>query len=235
MAMYVMLTLIQDQELHHYFSNCHYTDVLITYIPSKNFSIGKLAKISLSILSRDLDHNQAARSLRLTSSDVSIILKVLSSEALSEEEEKESWHILSKDGLVLALRGFCSLESNCAELIKQGGLSVLSAILEGSDAEEHEATLLLLWQLSRHLGSGVVESGDHGLVDRIVDLVRCLPVGEDSGDLSALKVCLPYCLLHALPEGKISVHSDSVCQRSRGSLVIAIGVTCSMKTWFSMK
>ena len=204
MAMYVMLTLIQEKELHHYFSNCCYTDVLITYVPSKNFSIGKLAKISLSILYRHLDHNQAAKSLSLTQSDISIILKVLSNQSLSEDEKKESWHILSKDGLILALKGFCSLKANCIEFIKQGGLGILSTILDGTDAEEHEVTLLLLWQLSYHFGSEMKKMVEGS--DNLVDKIRCLS-SEEGSDLCDLKVCLPYSLLHTLPKGKLFILS----------------------------
>lgn len=89
-----MLTLIQERELEHYFTNCCYTDVLANYALSNNFSIGKLAKISLAILYRHLDHNQAAKYLNLTPSDISIIIKVLFNQTLSKSDEEESWHIL---------------------------------------------------------------------------------------------------------------------------------------------
>lgn len=200
MAMYVMLTLIQEKDLRHYFTNCCYTDVLINYVPSKNFSIGKLAKISLSILHRHLDHDQAAKNLNLTPSDIGIILKVLSNQTLSEDEEGESWHILSKDGLVLALNGFCSLTSNCVEFVKQGGPDVLSTILDSSDdTEEQEATLLLLWQLSCHLGPGMATDAS-GLVDKIRQISA-----EDGSDLCALKASVPVCLLRAIPSSKLIV------------------------------
>lgn len=203
--MYVMLTLIQEKELCHYFTNCCYTDVLINYVPSKNFSIGKLAKISLAILCRHLDHDQATKNLNLTPSDIGIILKVLSNQTLSEYEEEESWHILSKDGLVYALNGFCSLTPNCMEFVKQGGLSVLSTILKSSDTEEQEASLLLLWRLSCCLGPGMATDTD-GLVEKISQISA-----KEGSDLCALKASVHICLLRVLPSSKLIVILVNIC------------------------
>ena len=203
MAMHVMLTLIQEKELCHYFSNCCYTDVLTSYVPSKNFSVGKLAKLSLSTLCRHLDHDQAAKSLSLTQLDVSIILKLLSNETLSENEAKEGWGVLSRKSFVIALKGFCSLKANCVEFVKQEGLGVLGTILDSPDTDDLKDTLLLLWQLSYCFGPEITktieDSGD------LVHKIGCLSTYEGS-DLYALKVSLPYCLLHALPKGKLSYH-----------------------------
>lgn len=193
MAMYVMLTLIQKKELRHYFHNCCYTDVLITYVSSKNYSIGKLAKLSLSFLSRHLDHDQVAKNLGLTSSDVDTILKVLSEQELPEEE-REGWGFLSKNRLILALKGFCSLDANGVKLVKQGGLDVLSNILSDTDDNDQRATLLLLWQLSRH--SETVDAADN-LCNKIGHISA-----DEGSDLCTLKTSLPYCLLRTLPKGK---------------------------------
>ena len=205
MAMRVMLTLIQRKELHHYFSNCHYADVLITL--SSKFSFGNLAKISLAILSQQLDPNQAARSLSLVPSDVKIILKVLSNQMLSECEIKESWHILPKDGLILALKGFCSLRNNCLEFINQGGLGILSNMLDSIQADELKVTLSLLWQLSYRVGH---EMGESNLVDKI----HHLSIDEGS-NLLALKTSVLNCLLHALPEGKQGSCEGEICSHTR--------------------
>lgn len=205
MAIFVMLILIQEKELHHYFSNCCYTDVLINYVPSKNFSIGKLAKLSLSILCQQLDHNQVVNNLGLSQFDISIILKILSNQMLSEDEEKEDWGFLCKNRLVLALKGFCLLKANCMEFIKQGGLGVLSTILDSSDVNDQKATLLLLWQLSYNFRPEMVEDSDN-LVDKAHHLFA-----DKGSDLGALKVSLPYCLRNTIPKGKLFV--GSVCLR----------------------
>lgn len=197
MAMRVMLTLIQEKRLRHYFYCCHYTDILIA-LQSKNFSIGNFVKISLAILCRHLDHNKAAKSLELTPSDTGAILKVLSNQVLFNGEEKEPWHMLSKRGLILVLKGFCLVRDNCLEFVRQGGLSVLSSILDSTVAGSKEATLLLLWQLSYCMWPAMMGKEGHDLVGKI----RHLSSVEGS-ELFALKICVPFCLLRALPESKL--------------------------------
>lgn len=201
-----MLTLIDMKELRHYFQNCCYTDVLIPYVTSKNFSIGKISKISLAILYRQLHSTQAMNCLKLTQEDIFIILKVLSNQAISEEERRQCWNSLSKDGLILALKGFCSLKENSAEFVRQGGLNVLNCILDGDEDSDKEATLLLLWQLSHYLGAEMVENVEIGkeLVDKICNLsvVAKGDEEENENDLLSLKISLPYCLLRSLPQGK---------------------------------
>lgn len=77
LAIGFMLTLILKKTLHHYLRNCHYADILVA-LPSKYPFVGNLVKVSLALLCRHLDHNQLAKSLSLTQSDICIILKVLS-------------------------------------------------------------------------------------------------------------------------------------------------------------
>lgn len=197
MAMFVMLTLIEQEELRHYFRNCCYTEILLSYTPSNNFSIGKLAKISLAILYQHLDKDTAKKQLSLSSRDIDIILKILSDQTLSEDEEMECWHFLSKDGLILSLKGFCSIESNCINFVKQGGVGVLNTVLDCKNEDSLKGTLILLWEISYRYGPKIVEKTKSF---DFVEKIRLLP--EENGDLLNLKVCLQYSLFHKLPEGK---------------------------------
>lgn len=197
MAMLVMLTVIQQQELHHYFKNCHYADLLISYLPSKNFSIGKLAKISLAFLYRQLDPVQATEHLHLSSKDASIILKILSDHELTEDEKTEFWHYFSPDGLTGALKGFCFLKANCDSFLKQGGLHALGSLLDSTDTDVQEATLVLLWQLASTSRSAILQPSEQRA---LVDKIQRLAVGEEC-DLQTLAVCVPLCSVDTLPEG----------------------------------
>ena len=207
MAMYVMLTLIDVKEVRHYISNCCYAEVLISYVPSKNFSIGKLAKIALAILYQQVDHNQAAECLTLTEADIATILKILSSESLSDKEQSEHWDVLSKSGLILALKGFCSLQANTAQFVRQGGLAAISTVLDSEEADNQENALLLLWQLSHFMGPQMFNSSadEEDLVKKVQGLSVAFEE-EDTNkqdDWLALRTSLPYCLTRTLPESKL--------------------------------
>ena len=195
LAMSFMLTLILKKTFHNYLRNCHYADVLIAF-PGKNRLLGNVAKLSLALLCRHLDHSQVAKSLSLTQSDIHIILKVLSNKILSEDEQKVYWHVFTKSELLLALKCFCQLKENCVEFVKQGGLGILATILECGGKEEQEAIVLLLWQISHLIGPNVVQHGGE-LMMKLSDL----PADEGS-DLSILKIVVPHCFLQSLPEGK---------------------------------
>lgn len=195
--MHFMLTLILMKTFHHYLWNCHYADILVT-LPCKNLSIGNLAKLSLSLLCRHLDNNQSEKSLSLTQSDVHIILKVLCNKILSEDEEKASWHTLSKDVLLLALKGFCLFRDNCLKFIKQGGLDIFTTILDSMERDEQESCLLLLWQLSYSIGPEIMGHGGTELLKKLDHL----PASEDS-NLFTLKVLVPHCLLQTVPQGEV--------------------------------
>ena len=196
LAIGFMLTLILKKTLHHYLRNCHYADILVA-LPSKYPFVGNLVKVSLALLCRHLDHNQLAKSLSLTQSDICIILKVLSNKIPSKDEEKMSWHTFTRIELLLAMKGFCLLKDNCLEFIKQGGLSILSSILDSTEKDEQEATLLLLWQLSYSEPQIVGQSGTE-----LMKKVCRLPADEGS-NLFTLTAFVPHCLLQTLPEGKV--------------------------------
>ena len=114
--------------------------------------------------------------------------------------------LVHEDGLILALNGFCSLKENSAEFIRQGGLNVLSSVLDSDKDSDKEATCLLMWQLSHHLGAEMIENSEIGkeVVDKICNLSVAIKEDneEEDNDLPALKVALPYCLLRTVPQGK---------------------------------
>ena len=95
------------------------------------------------------------------------------------------------------MKGFCLLKDNCLEFVKQGGLSILSSILDSTEKDEQEATLLLLWQLSYSEPQIVGQSGTE-----LMKKVCRLPADEGS-NLFTLTAFVPHCLLQTLPEGKV--------------------------------
>lgn len=195
--MFVLLMLIKEKKFRHCFVNYRYVDILSTYVASKNFAVCMLAKMSFAFMYRHVNPTQMEKSLALTQAEMSFILKVLFDQTLSGDKERESWRVLSKDGLILALKGFCSLKDNCVEFIKQGGLDLFQRMLDVSDAEYLEACLLLMWQLSHCMGTEYKDG------NRLAVKVRCLYLDKGS-DLLALADSVVFSLLHSLPGGKLN-------------------------------
>lgn len=200
--MLALLTLIEHREFHHHFKNCFYSDILISYLPSKNFSIGKLAKMSLALLHRHLDKTQADKYLQLSTKDVAIVFKILSKCELSEDEKSEFWHLISGDGLAVMLKYFCCVQKNCDIIIEQNGLSILMDLFNSStDADFVEALLLLLWKLA----SSCLNDPNKSLP--IVDKLRLLKCGDIKKELNTLVNCACYAFNGCIPEGRYCIHN----------------------------
>ena len=200
--MLALLTLIEHRELHHHFKNCFYFDILISYLPSKNFSIGKLAKMSLAVLHRYLDKTRAEKYLQLSKKDVTIVFKILSKCELSEDEKSEFWHLISEDGLAVMLKYFCCVQTNCDIIIQQNGLSILMDLLNNStDVDFVEALLLLLWKLA----SSCLNDPNKSLP--IIDKLQQLKYGDIKEELNTLVNCVCYAFNGCIPEGKYCVHN----------------------------
>jgi hypothetical protein len=195
LAMFVLLMLIKEEKFRHCFVNYRYVDILSTYATSKNFALCVLAKMSFAFMYRHVNPDQMEKSLALTQAEMSFILKVLFDQALSEDKEREPWRVLSKDGLILSLKGLCSLKNNCVEFIEQGGLDLFQRMLDVSDTEYLKSCLLLMWQFSHSMGTEY--KGNIPLAVK----VRCLYL-EKGSDLLALADNVVLCLLHSLPGGK---------------------------------
>ena len=195
MGMFVLHTLIEQKDLRHHFKNCNYTDILITFLQAKNFSIAKLARISTAILHRQLDRSTAEKHLTLSTQDMKIILKILSDTVLSEDETMEFWHFFSKGGLISSLKNFCSVSSNCDTIVNCNGVQLVANLLQTNDADLQEATLSLLWQLSSSCQDiNVKDSCD-------LDCLQELTCSENE-DVNRLATCLLACLNQHFPNGE---------------------------------
>ena len=195
MGMFVLLTLIEQKDLRHHFKSCNYTDILISYLHTKNFSIAKLARISTAMLHRQLDHSIAEKHLALSTRDVKIILKILSDAVLSEDENKEFWHYFSKSGLIDSLKNFSCLPSNSETIVKSDGVQVVRHLLQKNDTDLQEATLRLLWQLNYSCHDVSIK----GSCD--LDCLQELTNSENE-DVKCLATCLLTCFSNCLPDGE---------------------------------
>lgn len=193
LSMLAMLPLTEHKEFRRHLKYCNYTDILISFLPSQNFSIGKLAKVSLSFLHRHLDKTKADKYLCLAARDVMVILKVLDNQVLTEEEKKEFWGLFSHAGLVIMLQNFCHLQKNCNIIIQQNIFDTLAHLVSDADDNMIKAIMLLLWKLASSCHS---------------DLSKATPVIEklkqldwnDKQELKSLLTCVCYAFKKSSPE-----------------------------------
>jgi len=203
LSMLTLLPIISQQDLRHHFKKCYYSEVLVMYLPSKNFYIGKLAKISLVVLHRQLDRSMIDKHLHLTAEDVRIILKALSGEKLTENEITQSWDLLTKDGLVTMLANFCCLLDNCYEIFKQQGLKIVCDLFDTDDNELVEAILLFLWKLKSMCLEQVKTQSE---LSKIVDWTKKLMDDNNiEEDLQKFAASVHYSFADCLPESKYRI------------------------------
>lgn len=208
LSMLTLLPIISQQDLRHHFKKCYYSEVLVMYLPSKNFYIGKLAKISLVVLHRQLDRSVIDKYLHLTAEDVRIILKALSGEKLTENEKTQSWDLLTKDGLVTMLANFCCLLDNCYEIFKQQGLKIVCGLFDNDDNELSEAILLFLWKLKSLCPEEVEWQRE---LSKIIDWTKKL-MGDSNieEDLRKFATSVYHSFADCLPEGKYNSNIGSI-------------------------
>ena len=198
LSMLAILLLTQHKEFRRHFKYCNYTDILISYLPSQNFSIGKLAKVSLSFLHRHLDKAKAEKYLTLSARDVRIILKLLSNQELTEEEKKEFWGPFSHDGLIIMLQNFCHLQKNSDLVVQQNIFDILANLIgDAGDNDTLEAILLFLWKLASSC------HGDLSKAFAVIDKLQKLD-WTDKKELKSLFTCACYALEKSIPESTCS-------------------------------
>ena len=197
LSMLAILSLIEHKKFRHHFKYCNYTDILISYLPSQNFSIGKLAKVSLALLHRHIDKAKAEKYLQLSVRDVTIIFKKLSKQELTDEEMK-FWGLFSCGALVSILKNFCCLQKNCEVIIQQNVFNILADLISpDADDETLEAVILLLWKLALSCHSDLRNASP------VIDKLQLL----DWSDKQELK-SLFTCACHAFKENL----TESMCQ-----------------------
>ena len=193
-SMLAILPLTRHKEFRRHFKYCNYTDILISYLPSQNFSIGKLAKVSLSFLHRHLDKAKAEKYLSLSARDVRIILKLLSNQELTEEEKKEFWGLFSHDGLIIMLQNFCHLQKNSDTVVQQNVFEILANLVgDADDNDTLEAILLFLWKLASSYHRDLSKA--FAVIDKLQKLDW-----SDKKELHSLFTCACYALEKSLPE-----------------------------------
>ena len=194
LSMLALLPLTEHKEFRRHFKYCNYTDILISYLPSQNFSIGKLAKVSLSFLHRHLDKAKAEKYLKLSARDVTIILKVLSNQELTEKEKKEFWGLFSHDGLIIMLKNFCHIHKNSEIIIQQNVFDVVTNLISNAgDNDTLEAILLLLWKLAFSCHRDLSKAS--AVIDKLQQLDW-----SNKKELKPLFTCVGYALEKNVPE-----------------------------------
>jgi len=194
LSMLAILQLTKHKEFRHHFKNCNYTDILISYLPSQNFSIGKLAKVSLAFLHRHLDKAKADKYLCLSARDVTIIFKILSKHKLTEEEKKEFWGLFSCNGLLVMLKNFCYVQKNCDIIIQQNVFSILANLIDVVDEDDVlKAILLFLWKLASSCHSNL------GMASPVIDKLQQLD-WSNKKKLKSLFICVCFAFQENAPE-----------------------------------